>query len=54
MSRGSASSLGSLAALVHEGGESRSKEQSSKGCGYDGDSTPGDSFGDSAQRYFRV
>lgn len=44
----SATSLGSLTALVHEGGGSRSGEQSSNGCRYDGNSLPGDDFNELA------
>lgn len=49
----SASSSGSLAALVHEGGGSRSGEQGSESCGYYGDSPLGDDFSESTQLYSR-
>lgn len=43
-----------VVALVHEGGRSRRREQGSDNCGYNGDSSPGDGFDESAQLYYRV
>lgn len=44
VSCGSASSSGSLVALVHKGGRNRSREQILECCGYDRFSPPGDDF----------
>lgn len=44
VSCGSASSSGSLVALVHKDGRNRSREQILEGCDYDRFSPPGDDF----------
>lgn len=49
----SASSAGSLAALVHEGGGSRSGNRAQRAEGTTGGSPPGDDFSGSAQLYSR-